>query len=90
MCAVAEDLIQLKNTTVNTLDIQDNRIWDPDVLPEVFAQMPNLRVLYLKGNPCSKKIPNYRTFACHAVRQLAARIAAQALAVVMACEHARC
>ena len=27
---------------------------------EVFVHMADLRVLYLKGNPCAKKIPNYR------------------------------
>eukprot|EP00933_Yihiella_yeosuensis_P039702 TRINITY_DN3381_c3_g1_i1.p1 TRINITY_DN3381_c3_g1~~TRINITY_DN3381_c3_g1_i1.p1 ORF type:complete len:552 (-),score=135.33 TRINITY_DN3381_c3_g1_i1:165-1820(-) len=55
-----EDVEHLRDTTISTLDIQDNKIWDPDVLPEVLMQMKDLRVLYLKGNPCSKKIPNYR------------------------------
>eukprot|EP00442_Polarella_glacialis_P052553 CAMPEP_0115109914 /NCGR_PEP_ID=MMETSP0227-20121206/39029_1 /TAXON_ID=89957 /ORGANISM="Polarella glacialis, Strain CCMP 1383" /LENGTH=590 /DNA_ID=CAMNT_0002508783 /DNA_START=133 /DNA_END=1905 /DNA_ORIENTATION=- len=55
-----DDLIHLVDTTIGTLDIQDNKIWDPDVVPEVFMRMTDLRVLYLKGNPCSKKIPNYR------------------------------
>merc|ERR1719440_611837 len=45
---------------VCSLDVQENRIDDPDVVPEVFARMPGLRVLYLKGNPAAKKIVNYR------------------------------
>lgn len=55
-----DDVAELLDTTINTLDIQGNRISDPDVLPEIFARMSDLRVLYLKDNPCGKKIPNYR------------------------------
>eukprot|EP00448_Togula_jolla_P001478 CAMPEP_0170599674 /NCGR_PEP_ID=MMETSP0224-20130122/16928_1 /TAXON_ID=285029 /ORGANISM="Togula jolla, Strain CCCM 725" /LENGTH=569 /DNA_ID=CAMNT_0010924351 /DNA_START=68 /DNA_END=1777 /DNA_ORIENTATION=+ len=56
-----EDIEELLECpSLATVDIQDNCIWDPDVLPEVFARMDGLRVLYLKGNPCAKKLPNYR------------------------------
>mmetsp|Transcript_89664 Transcript_89664/g.159259 ORF Transcript_89664/g.159259 Transcript_89664/m.159259 type:complete len:567 (-) Transcript_89664:97-1797(-) len=55
-----EDLVHLVDTTISTLDVQGNKISDPDVLPEVFMQMQDLRVLYLKDNPCAKKLPNYR------------------------------
>lgn len=55
-----EDVEKLVDSTICTCDIQDNKIDDPDVLPEVFARMPDLRVLYLKGNPAAKKIVNYR------------------------------
>ncbi|OLP82755.1 Ribosomal RNA large subunit methyltransferase J [Symbiodinium microadriaticum] len=58
--AGVEDVVHLVDTTISTLDLQDNKIWDPDILPEVFTRMADLRVLYLKGNPCAKKIPNYR------------------------------
>lgn len=54
------DVVELVGTNISCLDLQDNRIWDADVLPEVFMRMPELRVLYLKGNPCQRKIPNYR------------------------------
>jgi dynein assembly factor 1 len=54
------DVIGLKNTTVATLDLSDNHISDPEVLPQVFAKMKMLRVLYLKGNPVVRNIPNYR------------------------------
>ncbi|CAK8993646.1 unnamed protein product [Durusdinium trenchii] len=68
-----DDLVHLVETTISTLDVQDNKIWDPDVLPEVFVRMGDLRVLYLKGNPCAKKIPNYRkgiTAVCHNLKYL--------------------
>ncbi|CAE7582961.1 Dnaaf1 [Symbiodinium natans] len=71
--AGVEDVVHLVDTTISTLDLQDNKIWDPDVLPEVFARMADLRVLYLKGNPCAKKIPNYRkgiTAVCENLKYL--------------------
>merc|ERR1719262_312605 len=51
---------------INSLDIQDNQLSDPDILPDVFMRMNDLRVLYLKGNECCKRIRNYRktTTAC--------------------------
>jgi len=67
------DLEPLVNSNLCSLDIQDNRIEDPDVVPEVFARMPSLRVLYLKGNGCAKKIVNYRkslTVYCKDLRYL--------------------
>lgn len=67
------DLEQLADTNICSLDIQDNRISDPDVLPEVLARMPGLRVLYMKGNECAKKIVNYRkstTVYCKDLRYL--------------------
>lgn len=45
--------------SLQTLDIQSNKIDDPDVL-DLFSRMPDLRVLYLMGNPVVKKIPHYR------------------------------
>lgn len=68
-----EDIEALVNTNVCSLDIQDNRLDDPDILPEVLMQMPALRVLYLKGNPAAKKIVNYRksiTVYCKDLRYL--------------------
>jgi len=68
-----DDLVDLVGHQLNSLDIQDNKIADVDVLPEVLVQMPDLRVLYLKGNPCAKKIPNYRkstTAYCKELRYL--------------------
>lgn len=68
-----EDVLELIDSPITTLDLQDNRIWDPDVVPEVFMRMKDLRVLYLKGNACAKKIPNYRkgiTAVCGNLRYL--------------------
>ena len=45
---------------IATLDLSDNHIQDPEIIPEVFAKMTELRVLYLKGNPVVRNIPNYR------------------------------
>jgi len=67
------DIEELVGTNLCSLDIQDNRIEDPDILPEVLARIPDLRVLYLKGNPCSKKIVNYRkslTVYCKQLRYI--------------------
>lgn len=55
-----DDLLELVDSTISTLDIQGNRIEDQDVVPEVLMQMNDLRVLYLKDNPCTKKIVSYR------------------------------
>lgn len=61
-----EDLEHLVDSAVCSLDIQDNRITDVDILPDVLMRMKELRVLYLKGNEACKRIPNYRktTTAC--------------------------
>jgi dynein assembly factor 1 len=67
------DIEKLVDTNIVSLDIQENRIEDPDCLPEVFARMHALRVLYLKGNGCAKKIVNYRksiTVYCKDLRYL--------------------
>lgn len=54
------DLWELRRTNITTLDIQDCKVADPEVLPEIFCKMKELRVLYLKGNPVVKMIPHYR------------------------------
>jgi dynein assembly factor 1 len=48
-----------KIVCVRVLDLSQNNIEDPSVI-ETFKQMPNLKVLYLKGNPFVQKIPQYR------------------------------
>mmetsp|Transcript_16044 Transcript_16044/g.36800 ORF Transcript_16044/g.36800 Transcript_16044/m.36800 type:complete len:346 (+) Transcript_16044:65-1102(+) len=68
-----DDLVHLAETTINSLDLQGNRIEDADVLPEVLMRMPDLRVLYLKDNPCTKRVINYRksiTACCKELRYL--------------------
>lgn len=41
------------------VDLQNNELEDEKVI-DILEQMPNLKVLYLKGNPCIKKVKNYR------------------------------
>ena len=53
------DLNALRCLPISCLDIQNNKIDDPQVL-DVLMDMPNLSVLYLKGNPVVRKIDNYR------------------------------
>ena len=45
---------------ISTLDLQNNKIDDPEILEEILVHMPNLKVLYLQGNKCTSKIKNYR------------------------------
>jgi dynein assembly factor 1 len=49
----------LEVPSLQTLDIQSNKIDDPGVV-DIFSRMPDLRVLYLQGNPVVKAIPHYR------------------------------
>lgn len=46
--------------SLEMLDIQKNNLADGAVIEEVFAKMPNLRVLYLKGNELTRKVSSYR------------------------------
>lgn len=50
----------LECPSIGCLDLSENRVDDPEVLEEVLVKMPNLKVLYLNGNECVKKIKNYR------------------------------
>ncbi len=46
-------------TSLQTLDLQNNELADPAIL-DVLKQIPDLRCLYLKGNPVVSNIKNYR------------------------------
>jgi dynein assembly factor 1 len=52
-----EHLLQVPS--LQTVDLQHNKIEDANIV-DIFAQMPDLRVLYLMGNPAVRKIKNYR------------------------------
>ena len=55
-----EDLEHLKDCkALQSIDLQQNSIDDIRVL-DLFKQIPDLRVLYLQGNPVTKKIKYYR------------------------------
>eukprot|EP01031_Cornospumella_fuschlensis_P031820 gene31820-38476_t len=49
----------LELPALQTLDLQHNKIDDPAIV-DIVAQIPDLRVLYLMGNPVVKSIRNYR------------------------------
>jgi len=57
-----DDLIGLKNlsSTVSVVDIANNKIDDANLLTEILVHIPGLKVLYLQGNECIRKIAHYR------------------------------
>lgn len=59
----------LEIPTLQTVDLQHNKIEDPAIL-DIFAQLPDLRVLYLMGNPAVKHIRNYRKTVIARCKQL--------------------
>eukprot|EP01029_Cantina_marsupialis_P011820 TRINITY_DN26317_c0_g1_i1.p1 TRINITY_DN26317_c0_g1~~TRINITY_DN26317_c0_g1_i1.p1 ORF type:complete len:554 (-),score=245.89 TRINITY_DN26317_c0_g1_i1:184-1845(-) len=54
---------------ITCLDMQDNKLEDPSVI-DVLEQMPELRVLYLKGNPLIRKIKHYRHSLIYRLKNL--------------------
>lgn len=59
----------LQCTSLHTLDLQHNNIEDTAVI-DILVQMPQLRCLYLAGNPVVSKIPSYRKFMIARCSQL--------------------
>lgn len=59
----------LEIPSLQTVDLQHNKIEDPNVV-DIFAQLPDLRVLYLMGNPAVKHIRNYRKTVISRCKQL--------------------
>ena len=50
----------LEIPTLSVLDLSENNIDDEAIVDEVLVKMPELKVLYLKGNPVCKKIKFYK------------------------------
>ena len=50
----------LECPTITCLDISENYLSDPEILPEILMKMPNLACLYSQGNDFQKKISSYR------------------------------
>lgn len=50
----------LECPTITCLDISENYLTDPEILPEILQKMPNLACLYSQGNDFQKKISSYR------------------------------
>eukprot|EP00195_Chlamydomonas_chlamydogama_P005405 CAMPEP_0202891828 /NCGR_PEP_ID=MMETSP1392-20130828/1781_1 /ASSEMBLY_ACC=CAM_ASM_000868 /TAXON_ID=225041 /ORGANISM="Chlamydomonas chlamydogama, Strain SAG 11-48b" /LENGTH=445 /DNA_ID=CAMNT_0049575687 /DNA_START=22 /DNA_END=1359 /DNA_ORIENTATION=+ len=46
-------------TALTTVDLQNNTLSDPAIL-DILKQLPELKCLYLKGNPVVSKMKNYR------------------------------
>lgn len=56
----AEDIEHvLEVPSLSVINLSNNKVDDPTVI-DIFEKMPDLRVLYLKGNPVTGKIKNYR------------------------------
>jgi dynein assembly factor 1 len=56
-------------TGLHTLDLQNNQLSDPAIL-DILRQLPELRCLYLKGNPVVSAIRNYRKTIVAALPEL--------------------
>ena len=48
------------NEEVSVIDISDNHIKETEIVDDYLAKIPKLRVIYLSGNECVRKISNYR------------------------------
>jgi hypothetical protein len=59
----------LECPSISCFDMQDNYLEDVEVL-DILEQMPNLKVVYLKGNPFVKKIKNYRKVVISRLKHL--------------------
>ena len=42
------------------VNLENNKINEDTILEEIFLKMPQIRVIYLQGNECLRKIPSYR------------------------------
>ena len=52
------------------LDISDNKIDESDIVEKFLTKIPNLRVIYLQGNECCRKIKNYRKTLINKLKEL--------------------
>ena len=62
-------LIIFLSLLCTSADLQHNKIEDVEVL-SIFEHIPDLRVLYMQGNPVVKKIPHYRKTVISKCKQL--------------------
>lgn len=46
--------------SITCVDISENYIDDPEIIPQILEKMPNLGVLYSQGNDFQKKVSSYR------------------------------
>ena len=57
---VEEALGLVECPSLTCVDISDNYIEDEGLLEEVWVKLPKIAVIYMQGNPCIKKMRNYR------------------------------
>lgn len=50
----------LECPSLTCIDLSENEISDPAILEQIIYKLPNLKVLYLQGNPVCRKIDYYR------------------------------
>ncbi|CAD7967089.1 unnamed protein product [Amoebophrya sp. A25] len=55
-----DDVRELAESKIHVLDLQGNKIQEAALIEDVIAKMPELKVLYLKGNQMVSAIKSYR------------------------------
>jgi hypothetical protein len=63
------DFEGLKGLPIRVLDLSDNKVDMTDVLKHL-TDLPELRVVYLQGNECVRKISNYRKTMINGIKNL--------------------
>lgn len=68
----ADDLIGLSELPekVTVLDISNNRIEVTEIVQDFLTKIKNLRVLYIQGNECVRKISHYRKTLINTLKNL--------------------
>lgn len=56
--------------TVAVIDISDNKISSERIVDDYLTKIPGLRVLYLFGNECTRKISSYRKTLTYKIKNL--------------------
>lgn len=65
-----EDLFGLRELkSISVVDLSENRIEEPEV-KEILQDLTTMRVLYLQGNGCVRKIPHYRKTLINSFKDL--------------------
>ena len=58
------------NNEFTVLDISENKIEENEIIDKFLIKIPNLRVIYLQGNECCRKIKNYRKTLIFKLKEL--------------------
>ncbi len=68
-CEDLSGLLELPEK-LTVLDISENRIEVVDIVKDYLTKIKNLRVLYLQGNDCIRKVSNYRKTLINSLKEL--------------------